>query len=316
MSAPSRSRFLTVAGAGLAATALPRTARAQGVKIRMAGVYSDPFGLPFFAKEAGAFAKAGFDLDVSAIVNAGAVAAAIGGGALELGVGDLISGMNALNSGVPIQLVAGGALYVSTTENNGFILGVDKNSPIHGAKDMIGKTIAVPTLVGLTTASLRAWLPANGVQLDQVKLVEFPQPAVVAALQRGTVDVALLSEPFITPNKNDVRDVGHPLDAIAKEFLATVWYANKTWMEADRERAKRVIAAIYETNRWANTHHTETFAILVRDGKLDGEKLRGMIRSVFATTLTPALIQPVLTTATNAKIFDRPIDANNVISRF
>ena len=310
----SRSIFLSGAGTALAAAALAHPAHAQTLqKVRTAGVISDLFGEPWYAKESGIFAKAGFDLDVSPMINAGAVAAGIGGGSLEMGVGDLISGVRAIEAGVPIAIIAGSALQVSS-ENSSF-LAVPKDSPIRGPKEMVGKTIAVPTLVGLATSSLRAWLPMNGVPLESVKIVEFPQSGQVAAMQKGSIDVGLLSEPFITMARGDIRDVGDPLDAIAKEFLVSVWYASKSWIESDRNRARKIVAAIYDTARWANTHRPETFAILVRDAKLDGDKVKGMGRVTFATALTPALMQPVLNTGTAMKIFDHQLDANALITR-
>jgi NitT/TauT family transport system substrate-binding protein len=315
MNLRSRSMFLAAGAAAVTVTGFPRIARAQTLqKIRAAGVFSDPFGQPWFAKESGIFARAGFDLDVTPLANAGAVAAAIGGGSLELGVGDLVSGINAINAGVGILLVAGSAMWISGPNPNVFIA-VLKDSPIKSVKDLGGKTIAVPTLVGLTTASVRAWLQQNGVSLDGVKLVEFPAPGLVAALQKGTLDAGLTSEPFITPAKDVIRDVGHPYDAISKEFCLSVWYANKAWVEADRPRARKAVDAIYETARWANSHHAETFAILVRDGKLDGDKLKGMARTTFATSLTPAMVQPVLTAGAQLKIFDRQLDAGSVITK-
>jgi NitT/TauT family transport system substrate-binding protein len=313
--AASRAVFLAAVGAGLADAAVPRAAAAQPTKLRMAGTNSDSFGEPLYAKDAGAFARAGFDIDVSSLNNAGAVAAAIGGGSLELGVGDLISGVNAINAGVPNLLVAGSGLYLSS-EGGSIILAVAKDSPIRRPRDLNGKSIGVPTLVGMTTASLRAWLPRNGVDISTVKIVEIPQAATTPALLRGTIDSGLLSEPFITPNRNEVRDIGRPLDAVGKEFCVSVWYASRNWIEADRDRARRAVNAIYETGRWANTHRAETLAILVRDAHFDGEKLAGMIRTTYATSpLTPALVQPVLNVATQYKIFDHTIDANTLIAK-
>ena len=310
----ARLSFLTTLGAGIAATAVPRIACAQATKLRVGGVFADSYGEPFFAKAAGAFERAGFDLEVNNLVNAGAVAAAIGGGSLEMGTGDLISGVNAIIKGVPNLLVAGCGMYSSG--DAGIILAVAKDSAVKQPRDLNGKTIGIPTLVGLTTAALRNWLPENGVDLSTVKLVEISQATTVPGLQRGVIDCGLLGEPFITPNKDDIRDLGHPMDAVAKEFAQSVWYASKAWVEADRPRARRAVEAILETGRWSNTHRAETFAILVREAHLDGEKLKGMIRTPYATgPLTPAQVQPVLTAGYNAKIFDHPIDANTLIAK-
>jgi NitT/TauT family transport system substrate-binding protein len=315
----SRSVFLAAAGAAAGAAALPRRAFAQSDQIRAAGVFSDLFAEPFYANAAGAFAKHGFDIEATSLNNAGAVVAAIGGGSLDLGTGDLVSGINAIVAGVPIVLIAGGGLYRSPIDEPSAIIGVAHDSPIHAPADLIGKSIGVPTLVGLTTASLRAWLPEHGVPLASVKLVEIPQSAAVPAVERGTIDAALVSEPFVTESKGLVRSVGFPYDAIAerapsKQFCVSVWYASKAWIEADRDRAHRVVEAIYQTAAWANTHHDDTFDILVKSGHLDAEKIRGMLRVEFATSLTPDSIAPVVAVAESAKLFSKPVDVNALIT--
>lgn len=317
----TRSRFLSSVAGGLAGVAMPTIVRSQtATPIRIAGVFSDLFAEPFYAEAAGAFAKRGFSVNAISLNNAGAVAAAIGGGSLEMGCGDLISGVNAILAGVPIVLVAGGGLYRQPMDAPATILAVAANSSITSPKDLIGKSIGVPTLVGLTTVCLRSWLPAHGVPLASVKLVEIPPPTAAPALERGTLDAALLSEPFVTIDKATIRSVGHPFDAAAdhavnKQFCVSVWYASKTWIDQDRARAVNAVAAINETAQWANTHHAETLAILLKNGKLDGDKVAGMLRVAFATSLTPDIIQPVFDIANQEKIFSRPVDAKSMITR-
>jgi NitT/TauT family transport system substrate-binding protein len=321
MAFSSRASFLVSLGVGAGALAVPRVGSAQSlVPLSIAGVFSDLFAEPFYAKDAGAFTKAGFAVDATSLNNAGAVAAAIGGGSLQMGTGDLVSGVNAILAGVPIVLLAGGGLYRERTDAATTILAVTGNSPIKTAADLAGKSIGVPTLVGLTTACLKSWLPANGVPVDQVKLVEIPQASALPAIQRGTLDVALLSEPFVTFAQGQVRSVGSPFNVAAdkaknKEFCVSVWYASKPWVDADPARAKRAVAAIYATASWANNNHDATFAILVRDGKLDADKAKGMARTTYATELTPEMVDPVLQIAMDNKMFPKPVQAAAVITR-
>ena len=95
-----------------------------------------------------------------------------------------------------------------------------------------------------------------------------------------------------------------------------MWYASKTWIDADRERARRAVNAIYETGRWCNAHRDETFAILVRDAHFDADKLKGMIRTTFGTgPIQPAQVQPVLDLAYKVNIFDRQYQASDLITR-
>jgi NitT/TauT family transport system substrate-binding protein len=310
----SRQRFLTSVGGAAATASAPRVALGQTrTLIRMAGTLSDPYGQPFFIKGSGTFAKYGFDVEASGMNNVGAVLAAMSGGALEMGVADLILGVKALLQGAPILMIAGSALYLASAP--GSILAVTPNSPIRTAKDLTGKTISVPTLGALSASTLLAWLPKNGVDPSQVKMIEVPQPAVVPALERGTIDVGLLGEPFITGNKARIRDIGHPFDMIGKRFPIAVWYAAKSWIESDLPRARKVVAAIYDNARWDNAHQAETFQILVRDAHFDPEGLQGMTRSVFATDLTPAQIQPTMDFCYQYKILDRHVDATTLIAK-
>jgi NitT/TauT family transport system substrate-binding protein len=292
----SRSAILTGFAATISGATLPRIASAQTQPLRIAGVFSDLFAEPFYAKGAGAFAKAGFDVDAISLNNAGAVAAAIGGGSLELGT-----------AGVPILLIAGGGMYRQRADSGSTILAVATDSPIRTPKDLIGKSIGVPTLVGMTTACVRAWLPANGVPESSVKFVEIPQSSSIPALQRGTIDAGLLSEPFVTFGNGVIRAVGSPYDVAAdrapnKEFCVSVWYASKPWFEQDPAR-------------WANAHRDDTFAILVRDGKLDADKAHGMQRTTYATSLSPSLVQPVLDIAMQNKMFSKAVDAATLITK-
>jgi NitT/TauT family transport system substrate-binding protein len=299
--------------AGGAAAFFPRPARSQAVKLRIAAPFADSFGTPFYIKDAGTFAKAGFDVDVSIIPAGAAVIAALAGNGIELGVADLVSASQAIAKGVPIAVLAPCGLYVASDPLAA--LYVAKDAPIRQPRDLEGRTIGLPQLAGLTTAALRSWLTSNGVDLAKVKFVEVPSPSAPAAIIRGTIDASVLGEPFITPVKTQIRDIGHPLDAIAKEYAVSAWFGSRPWLEADRARSKRVVDAIFETSRWANTHRTETLGILARDGKMDLNEIRTMVRTPYGTSLDLGQIQPVLNAAERFNFIDKALDANSIVYR-
>ena len=318
---PSRSAFLAAAGAGLAYTASPRIARAQTTSIHVSAVLSDPYAEPFYAQASGVFAQHGFSLEPITMFNAGAVMSAIAGGSLEMGMGDLISGVSAISAGVPIVLLAGGALYRMPEDEGLGMLAVARNSSIVDPKGLIGATIGVPTLVGETTIFVRAWLGENGVPASTVHFVEVPPPQVVAALGRGTIEAGFTGPPFLTEAEALIRPIGYPDNVPARlapdhQYCNSVWYASKTWIEADLSRARTVVAAIYEAARWANTHHDATFKILVDLAKMDAARVAGMKRVQFATSLTPGLVQPVITLGERQNVFHRPITATELIPDF
>lgn len=294
-----------------ATAAAPYVASAQTNQLRIGSSFSDSFGVPFYAKDAGIFARAGFDLQVFPMSNAGAVAAALAGGALELGLGDFVSSTNAIAKGLPIQLVAGCGLYLSSAPTS--FECVPKESPIRTARDLQGKSTTVPTLVGLTTAAVKEWLTKNGVDVDTVRIVELPTSTAAPTMLRGTTDSGLVAEPFYTPYKDRLRVIGLPYDAIAKEFLVSAWFASKAWIEADRERARRAVAAIYETNRWANAHQDQTLQIFADTVKQSVDSLRGMVRTQYATSLVPSQVEPVIAVAQQFNLIDKGIDASKLI---
>jgi NitT/TauT family transport system substrate-binding protein len=310
----SRSSVLTGLAIGVLASAVPHAAKAQAARVlRVGAPNSDSFAVPFYIKDAGTFVRLRYDIEALHLSNGAATIAAVSGGSLDLGVSDLIPVMNAINRGVPVALVAGCGLYESSEPTA--ILAVAKDSSIRVPRDLEGKSIGVPNLAGLSVAALRAWLSDNGVDPAKVKMVEIPTPAAPSMVARGTIESAMVGEPFYSTSKSELRDIGRPLDAIGKEFLFSAWFASLAWIDADRERAKRVVAALHETSRWANAHRAETALILARDFKMEIDQIRGMGRAVYATSLNPVQIQPMINVAEKFKLIEKPIAMGSLVAR-
>jgi NitT/TauT family transport system substrate-binding protein len=299
-----RSRFLAGAAAGVVTAALPHAARAQSTTMLRVGTVPVQFyAAPYFSADAGAFAKAGFDMAITNVNNGPQVAAALAGGSVDLGVIDLISAATAISKGIPLQLIAGSGMYHATQAWQ--VIAVAKDSPIKTARDLEGRTIAMVSIAGLALASTRGWLKQNGVDPAKVNFVEFQQPAMAAALTRKTFDAAFIGEPFIAFDKNganEMRVIGHPLDCIGDGFAVSCWFAAKSWVEQNRDRTSRVVAAIYDTARWANAHKPETLAILAKATSINPDLLRGLVRVDYATATTPATLQPMLNIGFSEKL--------------
>jgi NitT/TauT family transport system substrate-binding protein len=312
-----RSSFFTALASSSIATALPRAVRGQSLtKLRAASVLVQLYGQPYFVADAGAFAKIGYDMDVTTVTNGPAVAAAMVGGSVDLGVIDLISAASAMAKGLPLQMLASSAVYRSSEAWQ--VIAVAKDAPFKTARDLEGHTMAMVSIAGLALASVRGWLRQNGADPAKVNFVEFQQPAMAAGLARKTFDAVFIGEPFIAFDKNganEMRVIGHPLDSIGKDFVVTSWFSTRSWFDADHERARHVIAAIGDTARWANAHRAATSDILARQGSLDPKLLRGMVRSDYATTTTAATLQPMLTSGFTEKLIPE-MDAATLLPKF
>jgi len=308
----TRAQFLATAVCVGATTPVVVVAQARPV-IRVGGLLTDIFAEPYYAAASGAFARQGLDIAVTTVDNGGVLLAAIAGGSLDIGVGDVVTFASAASKGVPVSIFAAGALY--TSKDPIIVLCVAKSSPVRTAKDFEGKTIGVVTLGGMSSLGLKAWLTARGADVDQVKFVEMKAPSMAAALERGTVDGAVMAEPLIAAARDELRDAGRPLDGIASEFIISEFFATKGWLAADPARVKKTVAAIYDTARWANAHQDQTLQLLAQAAKYDIAQVKGMARTRYATALDASQIQPLIDVCVKYKVFDRPVQIADYIAR-
>ena len=306
-----RGRALAL-GTGVLTLGLTRGLGAQTLApVRVGVALNDPYMEPFYARDRGFFTKANVNVDIQPLPNGGRILQAVAAGAIDVGVGELTQVANALQRGAPLAVFAGGAVH--KPEEPTLILCVAKNSPIRTAKDLNGQTVAVSTLSSLPAAATMLWLESNGATLSTVKLFELPLGEMGSALARGTVAAALMGEPFITDNKDTVRHLSVPFDAVARSFYIGCWYAQRDWLTKNADTARRFASAIYAAGDWANTHRSDSAVIEATYVKLDAARLRTMPRNTFSTALDPKLKQPVLDLALRYKMLAMPLAATDIV---
>jgi NitT/TauT family transport system substrate-binding protein len=308
----SRARMLGLLGAAVAA-APARVIAQSGPVIRVGVEDAETYGEPLYGIDAGIFARAGLNVEATILPAAGTIAAALAGGALDVGLTDAIVLANAVNRGVPIVAIAASGLFRTTDPTSG--LCVPKNSALRTAKSFEGGSIAVGTLVSLTSVSLKMWLARNGANPAGVRFVEMPFNDMPAALARGTVSGAYVTEPLLTRNAADLQLIATPYGAIAESFPISLIAAGRAWLAQNPEPARRFVAALYETARWANANREVTAPMLARHSKIELEVIRRMRRTLFATSLDAGMVQPVLDAAFANKLIDRQTNAADLIAR-
>jgi NitT/TauT family transport system substrate-binding protein len=249
----------------------------------------------YYAKDMGFFAKEGIDVDIQVAANGGASATAVAGNAVDIGYSDMVSIASAFGHGVPFVVVAPAGMYEATASTN--LMMVTANSPIHSAKDLNGKVIAGSGLGTISGYGPRAWIEANGGNLDGVKFVELPFPQMQPALDAGRVDVITIAEPFLSIARKTDRVLGSPYDAIAKEFLISAYFATTTWAKANPVALNHFIAAIHEAAVWANANHAKSAEILLKYAKMDPDAAAAMVRIPYGVQLSAAFMQPVINVA-------------------
>jgi NitT/TauT family transport system substrate-binding protein len=302
--------LITFMACALALIAAPATSQTKD-KLIVAFPTVDPTAEVLYAYDMGFFDKAGIDVTLQPLSNGGAIAAGVASGAIDIGVGNVIAIETAHKKGVPLAIVAPAAVNIDSAPSN--VLIVAKNSPLQKASDLNGKVIATNPLRGIGDLLTSAWLDKNGGDSTTVKYIEIPFPQAEAVVTQGRADASLSVEPFITQSKADARVFSNPFAVLGDNYLITAYFAAGPWAQAHAALVARFAAVIRDTAEWANKNQTKSAEILAKYAHLDPDVVKQTVRARYATTLTPAQLQPTIDTAAHYKYIDGAFPAQENI---
>ena len=268
-----------------------------------------------YAIQSGLFKKAGLDVQVQSVGSGSAAAAAIAGGALDIGKSSLISLISAHARGIPIALVAPSGLYTSDAPVAALI--VPKTSPIKTGADFAGKTVSASSLKDLIAVATQAWIDAHGGNAASVKILELPSAAVPAAIDTGKIDGATLVYPALAEalDGGKVRILGYAFDGIAKRFLIAAYFSTNDYIAKNGDVIRRFNGALHESIVYTNAHRAETLPMIATFSKIPQATLAKMTRSTSATGLLPVEIQPMIDAATKYNVIDKSFPAQELIAK-
>jgi NitT/TauT family transport system substrate-binding protein len=307
-------RRLAVVAAAMAFLVAPAsTVRAADapalVTIRIADPGQDVDAAAFYAQDLGIFRKYGINAEFTLILkgSGAAVAAAVMGGAADIGGSDLTSIANAHIRGLPITVLAPAAIIRASAPTTQMI--VAKNSPIQNAKDLEGKTLGLLSLTGASRVATNAWLEASGVALDKVTFVELPASSMAAAVERGTVAGAIINEPSLTASQGCCRVVGNIFGGLGKEWLLSSWYTTSDWLAKNPAVAKNFVSAMREAAIWGSNprNHQKSGEILNSHTAFPPEILTRMTRATYPIAYDRRTMQLLLDAAYKYKMLTQPV---------
>lgn len=273
-------------------SATPTAERSQSLTtVKIAVLPLEPTALGFYAKHRGFFRKEGIDPQITVFADPAQIAAAVLSGEAHFSSSST-GGLAILKSrGAPVRLVAAGALYRPKAPTAALVAGPGKR--ITRARDLVGKRIAIDATNTIAHIALLKWLKRNGLSADDVRLSEIPFAQMLGPLRRGTVDAAVLPEPFLTlAIQRGARRVANTSNAVcSQDCLLTIWMSRR---DVDAELAARFRNAIQTAAVWANQKQNDraSGAILARYTPIDAAVIERMTRTRFAERLRPALAQP------------------------
>lgn len=283
--------------------------------IRLVAAPDDDFTPILYAQHAGLFEKAGLSVDVQRVSGGALATNAVIGGAADIGMSDVVRLIIAHAHQIPIFLFAPSGLYLPSSPQSGII--VLKNSPIHTARDLNGKSVAVPGLGGVSYMGTRAWSDRNGGDSTSLHFVEIPPPLVSAALDSGRIDAGTITNPsFATAMASGkYRLIGDYVLAMARRSLQTGWFTTPTYAAQHRLTLQTFIRVLKQASDYTNGHHDETVDLVAASTGINPATIRQMNRGVAGTVLSASDIQPLIDVAAQYKLIDKSFPAQEMFLR-
>jgi len=305
--------------ASLATFSLAASARAARpafadapLAIRVACTANDTYAEAYYAQARDTFVKAGLNVDIATFTNGATVTQAVVGGAADVGISNVVQIATAVQKGIPIRYFAGGGLYATEEPTTALLIG--SAAGVKSAKDFENQTIGVSTLKDLSFIATKGWLADHGADTSKIHFIEMPFAVMGPALERGTVQGAVISEPSLSA----ARAAGAKLfaktyDAIATRFLISGWFTTTDFAQKNPAAIKAFTQVMYATAKWANGHQADSAPMLARVAQLDLAIAQRMARCQYAEDLDPKLLQPSIDAAAKFGAMDKPIPASEII---
>jgi len=295
--------------AGLAALGATRgRAGAQSlttVKFGSGSVEANAQG--FYAQDAGFFQKAGIDAQITILRSGPAIAAAVVGGDLQVGVSNVISLASARIRGIPLSIIAPGGIFDAKDATEEVV--VLRDGPIHSAKDLNGRIVGGQSIGSTAHLALLAWIDKNGGDASSVKYTEVPPSASLEALQQGRIFAVALQDPQLSAAAPYTRKLGRAYEAVAKTYVLAAWFALDAWLGKNVAVARHVADALDQAGQWAMANRVEAATIFEKYTKVH----LGRAGEQFAPALDAAMFQPVFDSATKYKILPGPLGASDIL---
>jgi len=253
-------------------------------------------------------------VEATTVSSGNAALAALAGGSVDVAFTSLLPVAQGHLRGVPFRIVAPAGWYISDQPQ--LMMLVKKNSSIRNGRDLNGKTIASASLRDLNVAGMLAWIDQNGGDSHSVRIVEIPNSALLAALDEGRIDAAILITPFLDQAlaSGKTRVLAKAYDAIAKRFETAGLVASADYIAKNQDAMTRFARAMHESIVYTNAHMPQTVDLVASYSGVEAAIIAKSVRATDPEYLEAKNIQPLINVAAKYGILEKSFDANEIIS--
>jgi sulfonate transport system substrate-binding protein len=229
--------------------------------VRLTSILGAPW--PFVMEGLGLFRNEGVTVRLEQVASTGKIVQALIGGSADIGYTALDQVIHLTAQAKRIKMFFTANVLINTR----LYAASGARRAVRTVADLKGRTVGIGTFGSSIDFQVAALLRRHGMTLSDVERISTGSlPAAFAALESGKVDAAGLNMQFGLPYERRHPEAAILMDLTtpegARRTLGVDWYplgliAESSWLDRNRDAARRVACAYKAYNRWITSHTPE-----------------------------------------------------------
>jgi NitT/TauT family transport system substrate-binding protein len=260
-------------------------------------------------RQKGFFASRNIELTLTNAQGGAAIVPAVLSGQFQFGFSNVVSLLLAQSRNLPLKVVCNGNNSTGVDgQDFGSVL-VNADSPIRGAADLPGRSVAVNTLQNIVDTTVRASVRKAGGDPRSLRFVEMPFPDMPAALRGGRVDAAFMVEPFQSAARaQGARSVATSYVDAAPDLTVAVYFTSTSLASRNADLVRRFGEAMRESLAYANDHPDEARAVIGTYTQIAPDVIADLTLPKWPPEINRASVQTLADLALADGLLSRPAD--------
>lgn len=305
---------MTACGDSAEAEAPDTGTSAELTEITVGGVVTTSTVPIYIAQSEGIFEKHGLEVTMVPTQNFSAAAPSVLSGELDFAMAATPPFIMAIDQGLELQAVAGTSATVEDPKLEGNQLVVSDDSGITELDDLKGKTVATNQIGSGPYVGVLATYIRSGGNPDDIEWVSMPMNEQIQALESGTIDGAVLAEPFTTMATTDghvpivsaFRTPGNEIFEPGDPYV--VMLGARSYLDANPDIAEAMQAAMVEANQVAAENPEMVSELLISEAEIDPTIAETLLQPGFVGELTGDELQRMGDAMTDTNMLTNPFD--------
>ena len=268
----------------------------------------------YLGAQEGIFEEHGLELDLTLAQGGAAIIPAVQSGDFDFGFSNITSLVIGQSQGLPLQLVAPGPQTTGNVGEDFSSLLVPEDSDAESIADLEGQSVAVNTLNNINDTVLKEGLTQAGGDAEAMNLVEVAFPDMGGQLESGNVDAIMAVEPFATLAKDaGAREIYSPYAEPIEDLMIAGYFASTDMIEEEPELVDSFVAAMKESQQYAEDNPEEAKEILPEYSEIDPEVIESLNMPRFPQEINVESTERIIELSEQTGLIDEVIDVNDLV---